>query len=119
MFFLMLDGRIGTEMKHALTNKALQQQTLAFRGSGGISAESRSVGFRPAFLDVETGAVYDSRDANGRPAPVHLLDGLPRELVLTFNAAGRVIAVKDSVIAGFVRQGRFYTREEAASLAIK
>ncbi len=116
MFFLMLDGHTGTEMKHALTNRALQQQTLAFRGSGGISTESRSVGFKPAFLDVETGAIYDSRDANGRPAPVHMLDGLPKELVLTCNSAGKVIAVKESVIAGFVRQGRFYTREEAASL---
>jgi hypothetical protein len=33
---------------------------------------------------------------------------------LSKDGNGRITAVKSSVIAGFVRGGRFYTREEAA-----
>ncbi|HEU0199858.1 MAG TPA: hypothetical protein VFR86_05440 [Burkholderiaceae bacterium] len=85
-----------------------------YRGAGGRSEENRPCGFRPAFLDTRTQRVYESRFADGLPAPVHLLDGLPAELVITRNAAGRVTAVRPTVIAGFVRAGRFYTREEAS-----
>jgi hypothetical protein len=49
---------------------------------------------------------------------MHLLDGLPDEWVVERDAAGRVRAIKDSVIAGFVRDGRFYTREQAAAAAL-
>jgi hypothetical protein len=84
-----------------------------YRGAGGRSEENRPCGFRPAFLDTRTQRVYESRFADGMPAPVHLLDGLPAELVLTRSAARRVTAVLPTVIAGFIRAGRFYTREEA------
>jgi hypothetical protein len=47
-------------------------------------------------------------------APIHLLSGLPPEWVVTRDAAGGVSAVKPSIVAGFLRDGRFYTREEAA-----
>lgn len=85
-----------------------------FLGTGGVSATNRSEGFPPAFLDTETNAVYLSRLSNGAPAPFHLLDGLPEELVLQRNASGRVAAVKPAIVSGFVRAGRFYRREEAA-----
>jgi hypothetical protein len=55
--------------------------------------------------------------ADGRPAPIHLLDGLPADWVTVRGAGGRVLAVKASVVAGFIRGGRFYTRAQAASLA--
>ena len=48
------------------------------------------------------------------PAPVHLLDGLPEEVVVARHPCGRVEKVKASVVSGFVREARFYTREEAA-----
>lgn len=48
------------------------------------------------------------------PAPFHLLDELPGALVLARTESGRVAAVKDSVVSGFVLEGRFYTRERAA-----
>lgn len=101
-------------MNRAMTEKRLVQETLDYRGSGGVSAENRSYGFRPAFLDLETGAVYVSCFADGRPAPFHLLDGLPDAVVLARDPVGRVATVKDSVTAGFVRGCRFYTRDEAA-----
>lgn len=101
-------------MNHAMTEARLMQETQIHRGTGGISAENRSLGFRPAFMDRDTTSVYASCFADGRPAPFHLLDGLPDELVVARDALGRVAAVKSSVLAGFVRGGRFHSREEAA-----
>jgi len=100
-----------------MTKDRLMQETSIHRGTGGISAENRGLGFRPAFMDEETSAVYASCYADGRPAPFHLIDGLPRELVVARDAVGRVAALKHSVIAGFVRGGRFYSREDASRLA--
>jgi hypothetical protein len=97
-----------------LTTQVLRRQNLAFKGTGGVSAGNRSQGFAPAFLDTETGSVYLARFADGRPAPMHLLDGLPRELIVSRDAAGHCLAVKRSLVAGFVQAGRFYTREQAA-----
>lgn len=53
--------------------------------------------------------------ADGRPAPMHLLEGLPPAVVTARDATGRVIALKSTVLAGFVRAERFYTREQAAA----
>jgi hypothetical protein len=97
-----------------MTDSRLELENVRYAGSGGVSRANRRYGFRPAFMDLETAAVYPARFADGRPAPFHLLDGLPDELVLARDAAGRVAAVRPSVISGFVQQGRFYTRDEAA-----
>ena len=98
-----------------LSVAALKEQNKRFMNTGGRSQENRSEGFRPAFSDTSTGTVYLSCFANGRPAPMHMLDGLPAEVVLARTESGRVTAVKDSVVAGFVKAGEFYTREEAAA----
>jgi hypothetical protein len=100
----------------AMTELKLQQENACYRGTGGVSRHSRGEGFRPAFMDAGTRAVYPSRFADGRMAPFHTLEGLPEELVLGRNAGGRVAVVKPSVISGFVRAGLFYTRDEAAGL---
>lgn len=102
-------------MARQLTQHLLERETEAFRGSGGISQENRCLGFRPAFLDTITRVIYPSRFANGVPAPFHLIDGLPDEAVDRRDACGRVIALKSSVVSGFVREGHFYTRDEAAA----
>jgi hypothetical protein len=102
-------------MARQLTQHLLERETEAFRGSGGISQENRCLGFRPAFLDTCTRAVYPSCFANGVPAPFHLIDGLPDEAVDRRDASGRVITLKTSVVSGFIRDGHFYTREEAAA----
>ena len=68
-------------MNRALTDEVLVGETLAWLGRGGISAECRPNGLRPAFRHSETGAVYPSRFADGRPAPIHVLGGLPDEVV--------------------------------------
>ena len=92
----------------------LSQQNRRFKGTGGVSQENRSCGFVPAFFDSSTGTVYRSCFADGRPAPMHLLDGLPAELAVERSTSGRTIAVKACVQAGFMREGKFYTREQAA-----
>lgn len=94
--------------------QGLKKQNRQFKGTGGVSQENRSLGFRPAFLDSGTGSVYLSRFADGRPAPMHLLEGLPAALAVKHSASGRIAAVKASVIAGFLRNGQFYTRDQAA-----
>lgn len=101
-------------MNPVITEQALTRENVRFQGTGGVSAENRSWGFHPAFLDAQTNIVYPSRFANGKRAPCLLLEGLPDKLVATQDAVGRVAAVKASVISGFACNGRFYTREEAA-----
>lgn len=97
-----------------LDASVLRQENRDYLHSGGRSEENRGAGFLPAFLDLETRTIYASRFADGRPAPFHLIDGLPDEVVVARNAGGRVRAVKASVVSGFVLAGRFYSREEAA-----
>lgn len=105
-------------MKRGLTERELRRQNRRYQGTGGLSQENHSCEFRPAFLDIETGVIYHSRYADGRPAPCHLLEGLPEALVLARTPYGQVAALKASVVAGFVRCGCFYTREEAARLVM-
>jgi hypothetical protein len=101
-----------------LTAEALRRQNRAFRGTGGVSAENRARGFAPAFLDTRTGEVHRACFADGRPAPVHLLEGLPPALVVARDPGGRATVLHAAVMAGFVRGARFFTREQAAALAM-
>lgn len=111
-----LPSNNGGALPHrALTIKILHQQNLAFQGTRGVSAGNRSQGFAPAFLDMGTGKIYLARYADGRPAPIHLLEGLPQEVAISRDAAGRCTGAKHSLIAGFVRVDKFYTREQAAN----
>lgn len=101
-------------MAYVTTKLELQLETIAFTGTGGISTNNRASGFHPAFLDTATHTVYLSRFRDGQPAPLHLLDGLPAAVVATRDAAGRPAAVKPGMVSGFVREGQFYTRDQAA-----
>ena len=101
-------------MAQTLTLHTLAADNRFFAGTGGVSQGNRHRGFTPGFLDCDTGAVYPSCWADGRPAPFHALEGLPDHLVLNRGPTGRVATVKASVVAGFVRCGCFYTREQAA-----
>jgi hypothetical protein len=99
--------------QHAMTRGTLLLQNVVHLGTAARSQGNRSRGFRPAFIDHETGAVYDSCFADGRPAPVHLLDGLPDVVVIERAVGGRIRSVKPSIEAGFTRDGWFYSRDEA------
>jgi hypothetical protein len=103
-------------MERLLTKAVLGKENLVFSRSPGISQANRGNGFRPAFIDTETGRVELSRFADGRQAPMHLLDGLPEDWVIARNKLDGITAVKATVVAGFVRDGRFYTRQQAAEV---
>lgn len=95
----------------------LRRENLAYAGTNGVSQQACAKRFVPAFKDLETGRVEVACSAPGTPAPMHLLHCLPDEWAAERDADGTITALKPSVIAGFVRDGRFYTREEAANAA--
>ncbi len=101
-------------MNRLMTDESLRLENRAYDGTGGVSAGNCSAGFIPAFCDTTTGRVEPSRFADGRPAPMHLLVGLPAEWVETRGNVNQVLAVKATVIAGFLRAGVFFTRDQAA-----
>jgi hypothetical protein len=101
-------------MKRLMNPERLEIENAEHGGTGGVSAGNRYLGFRPAFLDCATMQVYPSCFADGRPAPFHILDGLPEDVVIERNAKGLVRRVKSSIISGFERGGYFYTRRAAS-----
>lgn len=115
MFTTSQDSQQQTRQRQVLSPAELAAQNRRHLGTGGRSQENRSLGFRAAFLDSHTGTIHLARFADGRIAPMHLLDGLPEHLIRTRTTGGRVIEVSASVIAGFERDGRFYTRAQAAA----
>ena len=100
-------------MKTNLAQQRLAEENACFNGTGGVSAANRDEGFRPAFCDMQTHRIYESRFADGRAAPFHMVDGLPAEVVEGRDAAGHVTRIKAALVSGFVRMGCFFTREEA------
>lgn len=103
-------------MARAMTPDQLVSEKAAYRNTGGVSECNHAEGFRPAFMDLETGIVYPSVNPDGTEACCHRVDTLPEALVLSHRADGRVEAIKGSVVAGFQRNGRFFTRDEAARI---
>ena len=101
-------------MSEGTMEQRLARENEAFRGSGGRSEENRDYGFRPAFFDYASQKVYLSRFADGKLAPMHILDGLPEEVVVDRTPTGRVLRTRASLVAGFERNGMFYTRKAAA-----
>jgi hypothetical protein len=101
-------------MNGGYTQGRLSEEARPHIGNGGSSEGNRGRGFHPAFLDAQTGRIYRSCFADGSPAPFHLLDGLPETLVRSRTTSGRVAEVEASLVSGFERDGRFYTREQAA-----
>ena len=101
-------------MNIPLSNDVLRHQNKVFWNTNGVSHNNHSEGFRPAFCDTQSDRIELARYADGTPAPFHMLAGVPEEWVKRRNSCGRVTSLKSSVIAGFVRAGKFYTREQAA-----
>ena len=85
-----------------------------FFAARGSSDDNRDAGFIPAFLNRETGEVHLSLSSDGRLCLVHTLDGRPDVVVVRRSRSGLVTAVRRCIVAGFVRNGQFYIREQAA-----
>ena len=103
-------------MKQSLCHQELCRQNTEFENTGGVSQQNCSQGFRAAFYDTDSNRSELARFSDGTPAPMHILDGVPNEWVTERNDAGKVVAVKASIIAGFIRNGVFYTRAQASYL---
>ena len=98
----------------------LSAEVEEFKGSGGIASENSELGFKPAFRHGETGEIFEAKDELGRPSGVHLLDGIPDKYVTERDEKhGDVIAVSGDIESGFLKQGKFYTRKEAAQVSKK
>ena len=111
---LQLQSFYREHSRQVLTSRGLRQQSRVYHGSGGSSSGNTDAGFEPVFLDRATGRVYRSTFADGSPAPIHVLDGLPEEIIVRRSRGGKVTAVHGSVVAGFTRNGAFFTRQQAA-----
>lgn len=103
-------------MEQGMTQERLELETELYEDSGATSTHCRPFGFRPAFYDTQTRTLLLSRFADGRLAPIHLLDGLPERVVVSRDVTGRIDAVVESIVAGFEMYGRFYTRDEVSSM---
>ena len=93
---------------------AVTAESHRFHGTCGESVVACRHEFVPAFRDNADGRVELARLPNGKPAPMHLIAGLPRAWATRCDEGGNVLELIDSVVAGFVKNDRFYTREEAA-----
>lgn len=102
-------------MNQPVTHASLRRQNQAFSGTNGVSQNNRCLRFVPAFRDEDTGQVELARFEDGRVAPAHLIVGLPRHWAVAFDGDGAILAIKPTIIAGFVRDDVFFTREEAAA----
>ncbi|MCB1772137.1 MAG: hypothetical protein KDI88_00855 [Gammaproteobacteria bacterium] len=98
-----------------MDRRALRRQNRVYAGTGGVSQANRQAHFVPAFFNSATGTAVVSRFANGTPAPVHLLEGLPDTWVSRRGQAGQVVKTCDGVVAGFLLGEQFYTRDQAAA----
>lgn len=111
-----MNARLDAAGLYPLNLIRLLQENRRYQGTKAVSEGNRADRFLPAFLDPDTNIVYPSRQADGRLAAVHCLEGLPEELVISRDAAGRVAQAKPGLICGFLYEDRFYSREEALQL---
>ena len=96
-----------------LSQFELRLENSAYSGTAGVSENNRAAGFQPAYRNIRTGETVVSRFSDGRPAPVHVLDGVPKDWVVKRDDRGHVHRVLATIVSGFLCRGRFYTREEA------
>jgi hypothetical protein len=104
-------------LRGVLTELSLRDENALFELSRGVSQNNAHLGFVPAYLNTATGEQVRARFADGSPAPVHLLDGLPETWVSARDSEGHVTRTCSGLISGFIRDGRFYTRDEASRAA--
>ena len=109
----------GIAMGTTLSVATLRRQNRRFANTGGVSANCFRQGFVAAFKEASSGETRLSCFGDGSPAGVHILDGLPDDWVTRRDSSNHVTEVRNTVIAGFLHDGRFYTRDQTAELLSK
>ena len=99
-----------------LNSRVLRFENKRYAGTRGVSENNRDDKFYPAFLNKRDGRVEIAKKQDGSPAPFHLIDWLPEEWATGIDTKGRVRSLQPEIIAGFVREGIFFTREEVTAL---
>lgn len=102
-----------------ITVRGLEGPEQASPQGWGSSRSVRPAGFRPAFRDERTGDVYLSRFKDGTSAPMHVLAYLPAELLTDHGASNRPSTLQPFVTSGFVREGVFFDRDQAARVTAR
>ncbi|MDQ1362358.1 MAG: hypothetical protein QG652_218 [Pseudomonadota bacterium] len=77
--------------------------------SGRAVYTEASFGFMPAFMHVNTRETHLASYLDGKPAVVHVLDGVPHYWVEAWGQDGRALSLKTGIVAGYMRTGHFYT----------
>ncbi len=99
-----------------MNNQTLKLENMALAGTRGISQNNIASGFKPAFLNKRSGRVEIARFESGSPAPMHLIDWLPKEWAASLGKDGSIQSLIPGIISGFSRDGVFYMREESSKL---
>jgi len=92
-------------------HQAVQQQGRYNQFNGAVFSDV-SFGFMPAFKNLINQQVHLSTDSNGELSVMHLFDGLPDHWINERDNKGRALTLKSEIIAGFMRDARFYTLSE-------
>ncbi len=100
-----------------VTQRSLRDENTRYSGTLGLSQNNGAYGFVPGYLHTIADVCVISCFADGRPAPIHLLDGLPESWIEERDINGHVTKTCPGIVSGFLRDGRFYTREEALQAA--
>lgn len=84
-------------------------------GQMSIPALKRFSAILPAFRNTTTGETHLSCDGDGVPAPVHMIENLPRNW-LKCNVDQTRCILRENVEKGYVVLGHFFNQEDASSL---
>ncbi len=77
-----------------------------------VSFLDLAFGLLPAFRDLQSGETHLCLDERGQPARMHLIDHLPAHWAEARDERGRIVSLRDHIMAGFLRNGRFLTLDE-------
>ncbi|MCB1754154.1 MAG: hypothetical protein KDJ38_01445 [Gammaproteobacteria bacterium] len=93
-----------------MLNSALAEHAKSFSETlANINLSEFSQGFIPAFRDLENDETHMSVSADGSITTEHQFDNLPIEWVEEWDERGYAISLKPTIIAGYLRDGRFFT----------
>lgn len=101
---------------HPSNSGILLKQNHRHRGTGGTSQNNKKFKFSPAFFDSSSKTIYLSCYADGKPAPIHMLDGLPKKLLKNRTITDSLINAKNALVSGYISGHKFLTRQQAADI---